>query len=339
MIGAYREAIFTMERMSNECLGLPDEAPIRFLLLSCLEHQKPMSAVRIFNQSKKSLKMDINAATYGLYNKVLLDSSWPAKNRDGYTLWRLLRNVVMATTAFMKPLSQEGYKVFQAPIPASQWNLNMGVNHGSLAQGNSRSLDGVIEHSNDLNDPNKVRLVGCKTEASDETNTETLTEDPNGVISKDSVFEPRSESDSVPQSSQRTLKKSNSIIRPGSMDKDEENDTEITENETENNRSLTPKIEDLAVTDVDSEASYQLPKPDIPARTNGLPSTNGEVNANGNSGFSTPERRPTPLTSQTPEPPVIPAFPRNTSSGLFGTKSLSLPKSMSGKYDRDPDRL
>ena len=37
---AFREGISIMDRMSGENLGLPDEAPIRFLLMSCLEHQK-----------------------------------------------------------------------------------------------------------------------------------------------------------------------------------------------------------------------------------------------------------------------------------------------------------
>merc|ERR1712088_802536 len=92
--------------------------------MACLEHQKPMSAVRLFNAARGRLKSEINAATYGLYNKVLLDSNWPESNRDGYTLWRLLRNVVFGVTAFMKPI--KGYRQFQAPQLQATHELDMG---------------------------------------------------------------------------------------------------------------------------------------------------------------------------------------------------------------------
>ena len=58
--------------MGNERITLPDEAPLRMILSSCLEHGKPMTAVRVLNVGKKSLRLSINAATYSLYNQVLL---------------------------------------------------------------------------------------------------------------------------------------------------------------------------------------------------------------------------------------------------------------------------
>lgn len=59
--------------MGTQRITLPDEAPLRMLLSSCLNHEKPMTAVRVLNVARKSLQLPINAATYALYNQVLLE--------------------------------------------------------------------------------------------------------------------------------------------------------------------------------------------------------------------------------------------------------------------------
>jgi len=56
--------------MGTQRITLPDEAPLRMILSSCLNHGKPMTAVRVLNVARKSLALQINAATYGLYNQV-----------------------------------------------------------------------------------------------------------------------------------------------------------------------------------------------------------------------------------------------------------------------------
>jgi hypothetical protein len=65
-----------METMGAQKITLPDEAPLRMILSACLEHSRPMTAVRILNVSRKSLDLAINAATYAQYNKVLLEVSF-----------------------------------------------------------------------------------------------------------------------------------------------------------------------------------------------------------------------------------------------------------------------
>ena len=202
---AFRECIQVMERMELEHLGLPDEAPLRFLLMACLDHQKPMTAVRVFNAARRCLKSEINAATYGLYNKVLLDSSWPSNNRDGYSLWRLLRNVVFGVTAFMKPI--QGYRQFQAPHPQAQLQLDMGEQKVKSVQG--------------------VQLVGCKTDDDDKE--------------PETIFEPRENEAETPENKEKTVKRQSSIIKLSTEEeKDEEKEDEKLEEKLEE-RPSTPK--------------------------------------------------------------------------------------------------
>ena len=292
-----------MDRMSGENLGLPDEAPIRFLLMSCLEHQRPMTAVRIFTLSKRCLKMEINAATYGLYNKVLLDARWPKGGRDGYTLWRLLRNVILGVTAFMKPIN--GYRAFQAPVVNSQWNLNMGLQHSNTGgqksnKACSRTLDGVFE-------------IGM----APSSNTE-------------EVFEPRSctsPEENVKEDSEETEKDEPEV----------ENEENSEENKVMKKQNSICKLKQSALpkpnlnpsepnaTDQSDEVPTTIPtnpshsEPNIPNRKNGLPKTDS------NHALS----EPTGSHPGTPEPPLIPAYPK----GIQQSRSAwSLPKSMSGTF-------
>ena len=109
------------------------------ILSSCLDHGKPITAVRVLNTAKNALRLPINAATYALYNQVLLKAKWPAKNRDGYTLWKLVKNTIFGITAFMEPIKE--YRKFQAPPLQQTWNLQMGLSKGKVQityKGNKR---------------------------------------------------------------------------------------------------------------------------------------------------------------------------------------------------------
>ena len=304
---AFREGISIMDRMSGENLGLPDEAPIRFLLMSCLEHQKPMTAVRIFTMSKRCLKMEINAATYGLYNKVLLDARWPKGGRDGYTLWRLLRNVIMGVTAFMKPIN--GYRAFQAPVVNSQWNLNMGLQHSNTQKSNkacSRTLDGVFEigMAPSSNTEEVFEPRSSTKEEEDKVNNEEAEEN--------REVETEEKSEELKSEENKVMKKQNSIckLKQSALPKPNLNPSEPADQSADqSDESSIPS----------NPQTTQQDEPDVPNRKNGLPKTDS------NHALS----EPTISNPGTPEPPLIPAYPK----GIQQSRSAwSLPKSMSGTF-------
>lgn len=170
----FREGLKVMELMGSERIKLPDEAPLRMILSACLVHHKPMTAVRVLNAAKSLIKQQINAATYSLYNQVLLEAKWPAKNRDGYTLWRLLKNTVSATVAFMEPLKD--YRTFQSPPYENTFNLNMGLTHTAVLAktGSSRSLEGAFQVSNTEEDCGKEKVFEPRTDSPDTFSVDTL---------------------------------------------------------------------------------------------------------------------------------------------------------------------
>ena len=147
----------------------------------------------------------------------------------------------------------------------------------------------------------------------------------------DSVFEPRNSEEAVDGADRdgeertKTLKKSDSIIRPGSLDDNPGDNPDDNPDEVENT-----KKSDVSSEKTEKKSSNGLPKPNIPVRTNGLP--RGNDNCQPPQMSQPPQKSaPDPVLSLTPEgPPVIPAYPGNVRPGLFSTKSLSLPKSMSG---------
>lgn len=173
---AFREGIKIMELMGEERITLPDEAPLRMILASCLDHHKPMTAVRVLNAAKNVLKLQINAATYALYNQVLLEAKWPENARDGYTLWKLLKNTVLATIAFMEPI--DGYRRFRSPVPENKFNMNMGLNHASIQAaktGSSRSLEGAFHVStSDIDVNSKEKVFEPRTDSPSALSVDTL---------------------------------------------------------------------------------------------------------------------------------------------------------------------
>ncbi|XP_076803792.1 C-myc promoter-binding protein-like isoform X6 [Clavelina lepadiformis] len=83
----------------KNCTPLPDETYYRMLFHLCAVYNKPALAVRLFQFVRKT-GTQLSAITYGLYNKAVLEGTWPASNRDGYMLWLKLRNVFLAVNKF-----------------------------------------------------------------------------------------------------------------------------------------------------------------------------------------------------------------------------------------------
>ncbi|KAG9334456.1 hypothetical protein JZ751_007654 [Albula glossodonta] len=54
--------------------------------------------------SMKKAGVHPNAITYGYYNKAVLESPWPSRNRSGHFLWTKLRNVLRGVAQFKQAL-------------------------------------------------------------------------------------------------------------------------------------------------------------------------------------------------------------------------------------------
>ena len=74
------DALYALE--AKGCLPLPDETYYRMLLHLCATYNKPALAVRVYQFVRKT-GTQLSAITYGLYNKAMLEGTWPSSNRDG----------------------------------------------------------------------------------------------------------------------------------------------------------------------------------------------------------------------------------------------------------------
>ena len=66
----------------KNCFPLPDETYFRMILHLCSVYNKPALAVRVF-QFVQNSGIQLSAITYGIYNKAVLEGTWPDSNRDG----------------------------------------------------------------------------------------------------------------------------------------------------------------------------------------------------------------------------------------------------------------
>uniref|UniRef100_A0A8C4DTP2 DENN/MADD domain containing 4A n=1 Tax=Dicentrarchus labrax TaxID=13489 RepID=A0A8C4DTP2_DICLA len=98
-VRALRTAYDVLRKMQDKKLQAPDEVCYRVLLQLCGQYSQPVLAVRVLFEMKKA-GVQPNAITYGYYNKVLLESTWPSTTRGGYFLWGKLRNVVLGVLQF-----------------------------------------------------------------------------------------------------------------------------------------------------------------------------------------------------------------------------------------------
>lgn len=65
--------------------------------------RRPALAVKVYNEMTKA-GIQPNAITYGFYNKVVMEGSWPSTKRN----WTVLRIVVLACFYLLSLLRKEG---------------------------------------------------------------------------------------------------------------------------------------------------------------------------------------------------------------------------------------
>ncbi|KAJ8339817.1 hypothetical protein SKAU_G00344500 [Synaphobranchus kaupii] len=94
--------LLRMRRTDREVL---DEVCYRVMMQLCGVWSLPIMAVRVLMETKNA-GVQLNAITYGYYNKAVLEGPWPSQNRSGIFLWAKVRNVVRGLAQFKQALKR-----------------------------------------------------------------------------------------------------------------------------------------------------------------------------------------------------------------------------------------
>ncbi|XP_047433412.1 DENN domain-containing protein 4C isoform X2 [Mugil cephalus] len=96
---AMQQGYNVLLKMRTTEVEVLDEVCYRVVMQLCGVWGLPVMAVRVLVEMKKA-GVHPNAITYGYYNKAVLESPWPSRNRSGLFMWTKLRNVLRGVTQF-----------------------------------------------------------------------------------------------------------------------------------------------------------------------------------------------------------------------------------------------
>uniref|UniRef100_A0A8C4Z3P9 DENN domain-containing protein 4C n=1 Tax=Gadus morhua TaxID=8049 RepID=A0A8C4Z3P9_GADMO len=96
---AMHQAYDVLLRMRMAEVEMLDEVCYRVVMQLCGLWEQPVMAVRVLVEMKKA-GVHPNAITYGYYNKAVLESPWPSRNRSGLFMWTKVRNVLRGVAQF-----------------------------------------------------------------------------------------------------------------------------------------------------------------------------------------------------------------------------------------------
>ncbi|XP_068443434.1 DENN domain-containing protein 4C isoform X2 [Clinocottus analis] len=96
---AMQQAYNVLLKMRTTEVEVLDEVCYRVVMQLCGVWGLPVMAVRVLVEMKKA-GVHPNAITYGYYNKTVLESPWPSRNRSGLFMWTKLRNVLRGVAQF-----------------------------------------------------------------------------------------------------------------------------------------------------------------------------------------------------------------------------------------------
>ncbi|XP_041841016.1 DENN domain-containing protein 4C isoform X2 [Melanotaenia boesemani] len=106
---AMQQAYNVLLRMRAAEVEILDEVCYRVVMQLCGVWGLPVMAVRVLVEMKKA-GVHPNAITYGYYNKAVLESPWPSRNRSGLFMWTKLRNVLRGVTQFKRTQNRTSSK-------------------------------------------------------------------------------------------------------------------------------------------------------------------------------------------------------------------------------------
>uniref|UniRef100_A0A672JGB6 DENN/MADD domain containing 4C n=1 Tax=Salarias fasciatus TaxID=181472 RepID=A0A672JGB6_SALFA len=98
---AMQQAYNVLLKMRTTEVEMLDEVCYRVVMQLCGVWGLPVMAVRVLVEMKKA-GVHPNAITYGYYNKAVLESPWPSRNRSGLFMWTKLRNVLRGVAQFKR---------------------------------------------------------------------------------------------------------------------------------------------------------------------------------------------------------------------------------------------
>ncbi|KAI4900140.1 hypothetical protein NFI96_023868, partial [Prochilodus magdalenae] len=112
---AMQQALNVLVKMRNAEVEVLDEVCYRVVMQLCGLWGMPVMAVRVLMEMKKA-GVEGNAITYGYYNKAVLESPWPSRNRSGHFMWTKVRNVVRGVAQFKQALRGSAQSKRPPPI-------------------------------------------------------------------------------------------------------------------------------------------------------------------------------------------------------------------------------
>ncbi|XP_006881342.1 PREDICTED: DENN domain-containing protein 4C [Elephantulus edwardii] len=124
-VRALQQAYDVLIKMRKTDVDPLDEVCYRVVMQLCGLWGHPILAVRVLFEMKTA-KIKPNAITYGYYNKVVLESSWPSSTRSGIFLWTKIRNVVRGLAQFRQPLKKTVQKPQVSSISGGQSDQGYG---------------------------------------------------------------------------------------------------------------------------------------------------------------------------------------------------------------------
>uniref|UniRef100_A0A3P9J955 DENN/MADD domain containing 4C n=1 Tax=Oryzias latipes TaxID=8090 RepID=A0A3P9J955_ORYLA len=101
---AMQQAYNVLLKMRSTEVEVLDEVCYRVVMQLCGVWGLPVMAVRVLVEMKKA-GVHPNAITYGYYNKAVLESPWPSRNRSGLFMWTKVRNVLRGVVQFKHSLN------------------------------------------------------------------------------------------------------------------------------------------------------------------------------------------------------------------------------------------
>ncbi|XP_024918887.1 DENN domain-containing protein 4C isoform X2 [Cynoglossus semilaevis] len=142
---AMQQAYNVLLKMRESEVEVLDEVCYRVVMQLCGVWGLPVMAVRVLVEMKKA-GVRPNAITYGYYNKAVLESPWPSRNRSGLFMWTKVRNVVRGVAQFKQALSRTSPD--KEPTLASSAASNKAV---SAATDADRLSHGSADSSTEVN--------------------------------------------------------------------------------------------------------------------------------------------------------------------------------------------
>ncbi|XP_029695411.1 DENN domain-containing protein 4C [Takifugu rubripes] len=147
---AMQQAYNVLLKMRTTEVEMLDEVCYRVVMQLCGLWGLPVMAVRVLVEMKKA-GVQPNAITYGYYNKAVLESPWPSRNRSGLFMWTKLRNVVRGVAQFKHAIGQTTSQSAASSSVADGDRLSHGSGDSSTeANGDERTLGRGPEDTTDI---------------------------------------------------------------------------------------------------------------------------------------------------------------------------------------------